>query len=290
MFKINTQSILLRSLFSIGSCMALLALMIMPSCAAPSTIVPQPKSIDSLKPNPPLPAYLETLRTTKYWDNKFVGPDYKPSKVFEAFQQASKAGEKIRPEIEQIIQSGTPAGKMYAVVILANFDPEAAKQVLEKMRNDDSVVLERTGDLITPQKVSVWAGATLQGLATAERLVLPPYLMTLSKATRLEGRALGVAATPSQIYQAFEQALQPGKTSSLELELLLAEGTPAGRIYAAMLFVKLDPDLGKYWLERMKSDQTPLTEASGCEVSQTTVGAAVEDILQGRSGVFLPLP
>jgi type IV pilus biogenesis protein CpaD/CtpE len=119
---------------------------------------------------------------------------------------------------------------------------------------------------------------------------LAAYLETLREATRLEGRALGVAGVPSQIYQGFEQAQQPGKTSRSEIDQLLHESTPAGRIYATMLLVKLDPKAGRKLLEQMRSDQTPLTEASGCEVSPTTVGAAVDDILQGRSTVFPPLP
>jgi hypothetical protein len=291
MLKITTQPILRRSLLSIGSCMVLLMLTTMLSQAQPGTIAPLPNPVERPKPNPPLPAYLETLRTTKYWENKFVGPDDQPSKVFAAFQQAYQAGEKIRSEIAQILQTGTPAGKMYAVVILADFDPEAAKQVLERMRHDDSVVLERTGELTTPQKVSTWAVSTLKGMEMQPyHAALPPHLATLREATRLEDRALGIAAVPSEIYQAFEQALQPGKTSRSDIDRLLHESTPAGRIYTAMLLVKRDPKAGRQLLEEMRSDQTALTEASGCEISQTTVGAAVADILQGRSGVFLPIP
>jgi hypothetical protein len=119
---------------------------------------------------------------------------------------------------------------------------------------------------------------------------LAAHLETLREATRLEGRALGVAGVPSQVYQGFEQAQQPGKTSRSDVDRLLQESTPAGRIYATMLLVKLDPKAGRKLLEQMRSDQTALTEASGCEISQTSVGAAVEDILQGRSSVFPPLP
>ncbi len=289
MSKISTQSILLRSLFSIGGCMALLALTAMPSRVA--AISPLPKPLEQPQSNSPLPAYLETLRTAKGWEGKFVGLVPQPSKVFQAFEQAIQAGEKIRPEIDQILQSGTPAGKMYAVVILANFDPEAANQVLETMRNDHSVVVEISGDVIGVIKVSEWAAVTLKGIAMMPyHAALPPHLATLREATRLEGRALGVAAVPSKIYQAFEQSRQPGKISRSDIKRLLDESTPAGRIYTAMLLVKLDPTAGRQLLEDMRSEQTALTEASGCEISQTTVGAAVEDILQGRSGVFPPLP
>jgi hypothetical protein len=181
MLKITTQSILLRSLLSIGSCMALLAVTTMLSRAETGTIAPLPKPLERPKPNPPLPAYLETA-------------------------------------------------------------------------------------------------------------ALPSHLETVSEATRLEGRAMGVAAVPSKIYRAFEQALQPGKTSRSDVKRLLHESTPAGRIYTAMLLVKLDPQAGRQLLEQMRSDQTALIEASGCEISQTTIGAAVEDILKGRSSVFPPLP
>jgi hypothetical protein len=135
----------------------------------------------------------------------------------------------------------------------------------------------------------VWQNIWQDGIfpQMVPRPSLNPNLETLREATRLEGRALGVAGVPSQIYQAFERA---GKTTRSDVDRLLRESTPAGRIYATMLLVKLDPKAGRTLLEQMRSDQTPLTEASGCEVSPTTVGAAVDDILQGRSSVFLPLP
>jgi hypothetical protein len=171
MFKITTQSILLRSLLSIGSCMAFLALTALPSRSQtlPTGLKPQP--VVRLKSTPPLIAPLETLRT---------------------------------------------------------------------------------------------AGG-------------------------LQGRALGFAARPSRLYQAFEQAAQSGKAIRPTLERLLGEATPAGRIYVAMLLIEIDPQAGRQALEQMRSDQTPITEASGCISMQTTVGAAVDDILQGRSSVFPPL-
>lgn len=291
MSKISTHLILRRSLCSIGSCMALLALTTMPSSAAPGTITSVPNPVEHPKPNPPLPAYLETLRTTGRIESKFIGLVPKPSKVYQAFEQAVAAGDKIRPEITQILQSGTPAGKMYAVMLLARFDPGATKQALEMMQNDHSVVVEQAGDVMAISKVSEWATAWLKGMAMAPSpQILPAHLTILSKATRLEGRALGVAAKPSQLYQAFEQVLQPGKISRSDIDRLLHESTPAGRIYTAMLLVKLDPKAGRQLLEEMKSDQTALTEASGCRTAQTSVGAAVEDILRNRSGVFPPLP
>jgi hypothetical protein len=56
MSKISTQSILLRLLLSIGSCMALLALTKMPSQAKPGTIAPLPNPLEHPNPNPQLPA------------------------------------------------------------------------------------------------------------------------------------------------------------------------------------------------------------------------------------------
>jgi hypothetical protein len=118
---------------------------------------------------------------------------------------------------------------------------------------------------------------------------LAAYLETLRTAGGLQGRALGATARPSQLYQAFEQAITAGSKIRPEIEWLLDEATPAGRIYAAMLLVKLDPKAGRQALESMQSDQTPMSAASGCTTLQTTVGAAVNDILQGRSSIFLPI-
>ncbi len=141
---------------------------------------------------------------------------------------------------------------------------------------------------VMPSQAEMGAIASLPKPPELTKPKFPPHLATLREASRLEGRALGIAGVPSKIYQAFEQALPAGKTSRSDVDRLLQESTPAGRIYATMLLVKLDPKVGRKLLEQMRSDQTPLTEASGCEISRTTVGAAVDDILQGRSSVFPP--
>jgi hypothetical protein len=142
---------------------------------------------------------------------------------------------------------------------------------------------------VTPSQSETGAIAPLPKLPefSKPKPQLPPHLVTLQEATRLEGRALGIAGISSKIYQAFEQA---GKMTRSEIDRLRHESTPSGRIYATMLLAKLDLKAGRQLLEQMRSDQTPLTEASGCEISRTTVGAAVDDILQGRSSVFPPLP
>lgn len=122
---------------------------------------------------------------------------------------------------------------------------------------------------------------------TAPKPNRPAEFEILRTAAGLQGRALGAMARPSKLYQAFEQARQAGPNRP-NLERLLREATPAGRIYAAMLLVKLDPKAGRQALDQMRSDQTPLTVAAGCTIMKTTVGAAVDDILQGRSGALPP--
>jgi hypothetical protein len=126
-------------------------------------------------------------------------------------------------------------------------------------------------------------------IATA-RSNLPAELVTLRNATGLQGGAIGFAGQPSTLYQAFEKALQAGKKYRPGIEQILREGRPGGRIYAAMLLANLDPKAGRQALEQMRSDKTALKEVSGCIIFETTVGAVVDDILKGRSGIFSLLP
>jgi hypothetical protein len=129
----------------------------------------------------------------------------------------------------------------------------------------------------------------LSEIATT-RSNLPAELVTLRNAAGLQGSAIGFAGQPSTLYQAFKKALQAGTKYRPGIEQILREGRPGGRIYAAMLLANLDPKAGRQALEQMRSDKTVLREVSGCIVSETTVGAVVNDILQGRSGIFSPLP
>jgi hypothetical protein len=120
------------------------------------------------------------------------------------------------------------------------------------------------------------------------KLPRPKYLETIANAKGITSRAVGVAAVKPPLYEAFEQALQAGSSIRPEIDWLLSEGTPAGRIHGAVLLLHLDPKAGRQALEQMRSDQTMLWESSGCSITEKSVSTIVNEILQGQS-VF-PVP
>jgi hypothetical protein len=276
----------------IGGCIILMLAMALPG-QAQAKITHQSSPTPSLqrpKTNPSLPDYLETLRTAAQPGGGPGGAAAVPSQEYKAFEVAIQAGETIRPELEQMLRTGTPVGKVYAAALLMQFDPNAARQIFENMQSDRTpIVMMPSGVLIIEESsIGQWSTEILQGTNDAVFFpqALPLPLATLRNADRLEGKAIGVAAQPSLIYQSYEASLRIGKMWQWQLETVLRQSTPAGRIYITMLWVKLDEKAGRQALEQLRSDQNPLTEASGCEISQTTVGDAVNDILQGRSGIF----
>jgi hypothetical protein len=142
MFKITTQLMLLRSLLSIGSCIALLASTVMPSRSEMGAIAPLPKLLERPKLNPPLPAHLATLREAARLEGRALGIAGVPSKIYQGFEQALQPGKTSRSEIDQLLHESTPAGRIYATMLLVKFDPKAGRQLLEQMRSDQTVLYQ----------------------------------------------------------------------------------------------------------------------------------------------------
>jgi hypothetical protein len=287
MFKISAQFNRSRSLLAITTCFALLIVSALPSQAKPEAINPP---IKLSNPKAPLPDYLETLRTANGVASLGFGTAPSPNAIYKSFQQAIGEGKKIKPEIEQILQTGTPIGKLYATGLLMQFDPLAARQILMSMQSDETKFVISDRGLPPEQKsIGAWATGILNGGTEFLPQALPLKIATLKTANRLEGKYLGIAAKPSQLYQAYE-SVQSIEGIQWYIDRLLVDATPAGQIYTAMLLVKLDPTAGRKALEQMQWDPTDLGVMSGCVQSKTTVGEAVTDILQNRSTVFPRLP
>ncbi len=118
---------------------------------------------------------------------------------------------------------------------------------------------------------------------------LPTYIVELGQAGVMTDRAIGAAAAKPSLYSAFEEALKAGSELRPEIDWLLNEGTPAGRIYGAVLLLHIDAKAGRQALEQMQSDQTLIGSNNPLFFGQMTpVSTIVKEILNGSS--TLPLP
>jgi hypothetical protein len=110
----------------------------------------------------------------------------------------------------------------------------------------------------------------------------PDYILKLSKAEYLDDSAVGYAAIKSDDFKAFERALNAGASIRDDLDRLVKEASPAGRIYAAILISRLDKDAGTGLFESLKSDQARVVYRSGSLVEERTVGELAADLLRGE--------
>jgi hypothetical protein len=65
------------------------------------------------------------------------------------------------------------------------------------------------------------------------------------------------------------------------LDRLLTTGTPAGRVYAAILLERLDPAAGRAAWAALRGDCAELNTITGCIMGSTTVGEYAAERLAG---------
>jgi hypothetical protein len=100
-------------------------------------------------------------------------------------------------------------------------------------------------------------------------------LRELTRADVLAFGPVGFASTTLPATRAFEQLAEVAAQGRADirphLDRLLAEGSPAGRAYAATLLARLDPDAGRSAWRSLAADLTELTMFSGCVMHRTTL-------------------
>jgi len=82
-----------------------------------------------------------------------------------------------------------------------------------------------------------------------------PYLRTLKKARHFCGRYVGYTTEQTNAFKAYEQALAQGPKIRAQLEEIVKDGSPAGKLYSAILIQKFDSTAGLAALKNLESDQ-----------------------------------
>jgi len=73
-------------------------------------------------------------------------------------------------------------------------------------------------------------------------------------------------------YRALSEAAEADDTDVRPyLDRLLAEGSPAGRAYAATLLARIEPDAGRSVWRSLAADRAELTTFEGCVMRRTTL-------------------
>ncbi|MDX2108600.1 MAG: hypothetical protein SFY67_19555 [Candidatus Melainabacteria bacterium] len=110
-------------------------------------------------------------------------------------------------------------------------------------------------------------------------------LITLSIAKRFEDKQIGEGEA-SKTYKAYEEAFNNSDSIKKEDYLwLLQNGTPAGKVYAAMLLRGSGKANDADSFGKLSNDQSKIEVQSGCEVFKDTVSEIVKSFI--KSGDYL---
>ncbi|BCJ59290.1 hypothetical protein [Micromonospora endophytica] len=105
---------------------------------------------------------------------------------------------------------------------------------------------------------------------------LAAAIARLTQAETVAFGGVGLAGSLLPETEAYQQvaaatAEQQGEVRD-QLDRLLCTGTPAGRVYAAVLMEQLDPAAGGAAWTRLRDDPAELHTMTGCLMGTTTVG------------------
>ena len=111
----------------------------------------------------------------------------------------------------------------------------------------------------------------------------------LLKADDVNGPSVGITGARPKEYDAFETLWREGKAAKDYALKLVLDGTPAARVYGAILLLKLDEAAARREFPKLIEDKTTVTICPrGCVCRQETVSNLVRKLEQGTSLIRTP--
>lgn len=111
----------------------------------------------------------------------------------------------------------------------------------------------------------------------------------LFKADDVKSSSIGFAGTRPKEYDAFETLWNAGKAAEDYALKLVSEGSPAARVYGAILLLKLDEAAARREFRGLKEDKTAvMIWPGGCVGRRDTVSNLVRKIEEGELIIRMP--
>ncbi|MEW6731204.1 MAG: hypothetical protein AB1489_07695 [Acidobacteriota bacterium] len=110
-----------------------------------------------------LPDYLEILGKAEYLDDSAVGYAAKRSETYQAFEKALAAGESIYLDLDWLRQHASPAGRIYAAILINQLNKEDGRKAYQELQKDTAMVDYRSGSLVESRIVGEIAEDLLRG-------------------------------------------------------------------------------------------------------------------------------
>ncbi len=268
-----------------------------------STDMPAAKAIEKTKMSNSRPNCLKTLMKASSFDDGMRGESPHPSENYVAYQQASAMlNELTIDDLNIVMSQGSPAGRLYAAVLLTEQGRVGKNLTFEKLLNDNAKVEYHSGCKGTSSTVGEIArslndtGKYLNFAYSQFCKYKTPIIdkekafQVLQNASVLVDFQQGDTNKPSPIWQAFQTLLSEGKAANSEAQALFKSQSAAARLYGAILLKQMDPDASKAKLQSLLNDDAQVVRSQGCSREQSSVKEFAERILRGEQLVKLKDP
>jgi len=110
----------------------------------------------------------------------------------------------------------------------------------------------------------------------------------LLKADVVYDQAVGIAGVRKKEYDAFETLWKAGKAAESYALELVRDGTPAARVYGAILLLEIDEAGANREFPSLKKEAATVRVQSGCIVREETIGDLVRQLEMRKRVIFTP--
>ncbi|HEY9733849.1 MAG TPA: hypothetical protein V6C89_18205 [Drouetiella sp.] len=241
------------------------------------------------------------LKATEFADGE-LGEGPLPSPFFESYKKALTQTSKISDDqIDALLKKASPEGKLYAACISYYCKTERKspnpQDTLIRLENSKEHVFYRSGC----RGINTTVGEVASALVKEKHFLnfdLPALsvmvstanisraVVRLARAQKLENSLVG-EGDKSVLYAYFIEAHK--HADKKQFEWLLRNGTPAGKLYGAILLHGVDPEAGKAALQSLQTDSDKVPYQSGCEIFNDTVKNIATELIKKQAFLDLPL-
>ena len=130
--------------------------------------------------------------------------------------------------------------------------------------------------------------AYAEGDKCGEEHVTDADIKIIKNATAVVNCVRGDTNQPSREWRAFKKLYLIKHLAKDSINTMLKNGSPAGKLYGAILLMQLDKPRATKELKRMSSSNKKVEYVFECEAEFTTQGALAKRILKGEELVKLP--
>lgn len=256
-----------------------------------------------------MPDCLKKLMEASSFDDDVRGESPRLSENYLAYQKASEILTDLSTDdLNQVLSHGSPAGRLYAAVLLTVQGRVGKNLTFEKLLADKSKVEYHSGCRGTSETVGEIArslndtGAYLNFKYSLFCKLKAPLVQTspsmsaekafeiLNSSTALVDFQQGDTNQPAGVWLAFQVLLKNGSASTSAAKNLLKSNSAAGKLYGAILLKQIDPTGFQTQLSSLMHDDTPVVRSQGCAREQASVKEFAARIQKGEQLVKMKNP